>query len=863
MNAIQNASLNNILLETENASNIVFRLTDPADFTALIAPMTEHARASLQPVLYLRFSDAKPFLLPSAGIEVETIELNHRFEKFTVAIYHLLLTYPDNTLCIFDCLSELQTAWATDLMMVNFFRVITPLLTGKKCRALFPLLCGRHSLGSADKIAQISDVMLDVYSDFKQIYLRVDSISAGAAPEVFQPHVFKDHAFSVIRDGVKLSRFHKAQDLTMRMAGDLHMDSWDRFFQKAVREFEDGDDMTQSCRRMCAMMMTRDERMRSLIRDSFRPEDFFFIKEHMVGSGLIGGKACGMLTARKLIESRRPDLYEMLESHDSFYIGSDVYYSYIVENGFWDLAVEQRTQNGYFSKAADVRSRLLNGSFSQDFEQQFLRLLDYYGQSPIIVRSSSILEDGFDHAFSGKYDSVFCPNTGSAELRLKAFEDAVRKVYASTISLSALDYRKRHGLEKRDEQMALLVQRVSGSYYGRYFLPCAAGVGYSCSPYRFLPSLDPSAGMLRLVCGLGTSAVDRTEGSYPRLVSLDQPEATPYHSYAQKHRYSQRKISLIDQEKSALVFACAEDVEKILPSFLKKLLYEHDRDAERVFREKGENRDIMFLSCLGIVKREDLMPVMRDVLSTLQEAYHNPVDIEFTMNIDEDGDFVINLLQCRPLQVREGGGSVQIPDSLRILKPFLETKNASMGMSRTERVDGIVYIDPVAYYEMPYRDKPGIARTLGKLNWEMRSAGKVLLLLTPGRIGTSSPELGVPTEFSDISSFRMIAEIAESRAGYRPDLSYGSHIFQDLVEADILYDAVFEDEHTVNFHPGRLKAFPNLIKSVDPAAQENIIGYYDVSGSGCRLFHDMERQHLTVFLDAVQNNMKDTDHEYR
>lgn len=59
---------------------------------------------------------------------------------------------------------------------------------------------------------------------------------------------------------------------------------------------------------------------------------------------MIGGKACGMLLARKLIENKRPDLYKKLEPHDSYYIGSDVFYSYIVDNDFLDIRVRQRTQ---------------------------------------------------------------------------------------------------------------------------------------------------------------------------------------------------------------------------------------------------------------------------------------------------------------------------------------------------------------------------------------------------------------------------------------------------------------------------------------------------------------------------------------
>jgi pyruvate,water dikinase len=213
--------------------------------------------------------------------------------------------------------------------------------------------------------------------------------------------------------------------------------------------------------------------------------------------------------------------------------------------------------------------------------EQFVRLLDYYGQDPIIVRSSSILEDGCGNAFAGKYESVFLANAGSMEERLAAFEDAVRTVYASTMSLSALDYRKRRGLAKRDEQMALLVQRVSGSHYGRYVLPFAAGVGYSKSPYRFLREMDPNAGMLRLVMGLGTMAVDRVEGSYPRIVSLDRPEVSAASTEAERHQYSQKRIAVMDAKTCSLREVFLEELLPVLPDHLKKALLAHDREAER------------------------------------------------------------------------------------------------------------------------------------------------------------------------------------------------------------------------------------------------------------------------------------------
>ena len=177
---------------------------------------------------------------------------------------------------------------------------------------------------------------------------------------------------------------------------------------------------------MCDIMMTRDRKMRLMVKKHFSPEDYFSVRNHMIGTGMIGGKACGMLLSRAIVRNLAWDINEVLEPHDSFFIGSDVYYTYIVDNGFWDIRVRQREETEYFSLAEEFARRLKNGVFSEEMKNHFLHILEYYGQDPFIVRSSSILEDGFGNAFAGKYESVFCANRGSLEERLAEFENAIK-----------------------------------------------------------------------------------------------------------------------------------------------------------------------------------------------------------------------------------------------------------------------------------------------------------------------------------------------------------------------------------------------------------------------------------------------------
>lgn len=839
-------ALDNIRL----GDNVVWRVSTLDEFHLFVDPYLEQAIKDHRNIIYVRFASHPPITEGHPEIKTVHIELSHRFETFSVAIHNLIAEEGSDAFYVFDCLSELPTAWATDLMMGNFFRVTCPFLFQLDTVAFFPLIRGRHSLASTAKIQDTTQLFLDVYSEGKAVYVRPEKVWNRESETMFLPHLYnpENGSFKPLLDGIRASRFYQVMNRQQRPGSEQNTDSWDRFFNLTRQMHEAGMDVSDSCDQMCRIMMTRDEKMREMIREHFKPEDYFYVRDHMIGTGMIGGKACGMLLARKIIENTRPDLYDVMEPHDSWFIGSDVYYSYIVENGFWDLRVRQRTEEEYFSLAETFSQKLLSGRFSGNMEKRFSFLLEYYGQDPIIVRSSSILEDGFGNAFAGKYESVFCANTGTLEERLHEFENAIRRVYASSMSLSALDYRKRRNLAGRDEQMALLVQRVSGSHYDQYYMPCAAGVGYSYSPYRFLKSLDPEAGMLRLVMGLGTCAVDRTEGSYPRLVNLDRPEATTATTIAEKHEFSQRKLEVVNKEKKGLEQISLDAIEDKLPGFLGNVLLEHDYEVEQRLRELGRNQSVRFISCKGLVSNRRMMEQLKEMMQVIQKAYRQPVDIEFTLNLDRTGEYMINLLQCRPLQVFMDTGEVFIPDTLPPERILMSLKGASMGLSREVPLDLIVYVDPIAYYNLPYNEKNSVAKAVGSFNWKYRGSGKHMMLIVPGRIGTSSQELGVPTTFADISEFEVICEVAESGAGYNPELSYGSHIFQDLVEAQILYTAVFEGKQTKEYHPEKLTKLPNLLTELLPehGKLNEVIRILDVSGKGCMVYHDLKHEQFIV-----------------
>ncbi len=838
-------ALDNIRL----GDNVVWRVSDLSQFRLFMEPYLKQAIEDKRNIIYFRFASHEPLIEDCPEVKTVNIPLTHRFENFTVDIHNVIDREGFDAFYVFDCLSDLQAAWATDLMMGNFFRVTCPFLFILDTVAFFPVIRGKHSVEAINKILNTTQLFFDVYSDEKNVYVRPEKVWNRNSDTMFLPHSYdpKTGEFRPILDGVKSSRFYQALGKAQRSAEEQFTDSWDRFFNRVKVLKENGFDISDDCSQMCNIMMTRDEKMRRMVKKHFLPEDYFAVRDHMVGTGMIGGKACGMLLARAIIRNNEPDINEVLEPHDSFYVGSDLYYTYIVDNNLWDMRIKQRTAEGYFELAPLFASKIKEGSFSDAMKEQFLRIINYYGQDPYIIRSSSILEDGFGNAFAGKYESVFCVNRGTLEERLAELEHAIKVVYASSMSLSALDYRKRRGLDKRDEQMALLIQRVSGSYYGSNYMPCAAGVGYSYSPYRIMKDSDPTAGMLRLVMGLGTSAVDRTEGSYPRIVNLDMPEKSLYSSSADKHKFSQGKAEVIDMSDKTLKKLYLEDMESDIPKYLDKILLEHDFEAESRLRDMGRDRDVKFISCKGLVTNKTLMEQMRRLLRCIQDEYEYPVDTEFTINISENGEYSVDLLQCRPLQIQKTKSGDVIPEGIPADSILLESKGASMGMCRASKLDLIVLVDPIGYYNMPYKDKDLVAKLIGKINWQFRGKNKHMMLIVPGRVGTSSPELGVPTTFADISEYEIICEAEEARAGYNPELSYGSHIFQDLVEAEIMYTAVFAGEKTLHYSPEKLSSSPDIVSEFEvDECLKDIVHVYDVSGRKCEVYNDAPNEHLLI-----------------
>ena len=864
-------TLDNIRL----GDNVVWQVSNLKEFSYFVNPYVKQALEDERNLIYINFGQHEPLIpmtdddfeelesernnpntefamIERNGVKIYKVDPMEQFESFTLEVHNIITKEGFDAFYVFDCLSDLQAAWATDLMMGNFFRVTCPYLFILDTVAFFPVIRGKHSFESIAKIRETTQLFLDVYSNNNDVYVHPLKVWNRYSQTMFLGHKYDPETGSVttLTDGLEVSKFYQVINSASAYNNEQSTDSWERFFTATELLRQNGVDVSDRCDLMCSMMMAKDDKVAEKIKQYFDYEDYINIYNRLVGSGMIGGKACGMLLARKIIEKDRPDLYANFEPDDSFYIGSDLFYTYIVFNDLWNIRVKQRTKEGYYEAGRELEEGLKNGVFPEDIKNEFRRVLDYFGQSPIIVRSSSLLEDGFGNAFAGKYESVFCVNQGSLEDRLNAFEEAVKTVYASTMNISALEYRSLNDLDDCDEQMGLLVQRVSGSYYEDYFFPTIAGVGFSYSPYSPQPDMGHNGGMLRLVMGLGTKAVDRTQNDYPRIINLDRPHAIDHPDVAERHRYSQHSLDVLDLKEIALHEIPVEEGLEVLPRYAKRPVIEHDTEAERIYRERGKRREIVFVNCNGIVNNDKFIFMMKELLKTLETAYDYPVDVEYTVNIGADNSFVVNLLQCRPLQISTTKEEIEIPEDVG--ETYFHIKNASMGRSRKEKIDTLVYVDSHKYYEYPYAKKSLIARIIGEINTYCKENDKTSMLIVPGRIGTSSPELGIPVVFAEISQFRAILEESYSKVGYVPELSFGSHMFQDLVEADIYYGAIFENDKRLVFNKDLIKDLPNKLNDISSELDDELydmIHVVDFDDKNLEFYHDMRKDESKCILN--------------
>lgn len=830
--------------------NIVWLVDAISDYEAFVPAYCEAALAQGRSVIYFRFATHGPLLPDQPGLTIHPLDPRESFEKFTWRIHSIIERAGRGTFYVFDCLSDLAVDWHSDQMLANFFVLTCPYLLDIEAIAYFALRRNVHATHTIDLIRDTAQVLLNAYRHDGALFLQPLKVQQRYSPTMHMLHAFRNDDFVPISDSATITEVINATPWLNFGPTDQRTGVWNRTFLEAAHVLHPEDAVSRDdgyIRRLFQQMLrraiSRDERVLQLLEKYLAPEDVLEVARRMVGTGLIGGKSVGMLLARAILRQADKRWQALLEPHDSFYIGSDVFYTFLIRNGMWWTRQRQRDPARFLEGAEAARQGILRGRFPDFIEQQLGILLDYFGQSPFIVRSSSLLEDNFGNAFAGKYESVFCANQGPRHKRLEDLLSAVRTIYASCMSEKALRYRAQRGLLDKDEQMALLVQRVSGALHGHLFYPDVAGVGLSFNPYVWNREIDPAAGMLRLVFGLGTRAVDRSDDDYTRVVALNAPQRRPESNFDEVRQYSQRRADVLDMDANQLVPLAVRQIVQEAGDMPLDLLFQSAQD------DGPGNRPSQALTFDGLFARTRFLEDMRDMLGTLQEAYAYPVDVEFTANVAPDGRYRVNLLQCRPLQVRGGGSLVAPPPQVPADNLLLRAQGAVIGQSIIGAIDRLIYVVPAAYGQLPVAERYEVARMIGRLT-HVQPRPSMVMLVGPGRWGTTTPSLGVPVTFADIDTVSILCEIVAMRPNLVPDVSLGTHFFNEIVETDMLYLALFPANTGNLLNQDVLEHGPNHLETLLPAAARwaGCVRVIDASDFG--LGHQMR-----VYANALQQEV--------
>jgi len=560
----------------------------------------------------------------------------------------------------------------------------------------------------------------------------------------------------------------------------------------------------------------------NLAKDHLQVADFFDLVTRTIypagSNGRLGGKSTGLFVAWRILARAvdKEGLPDQIRIPKTWYLTADCLTAFLHYNDLEDVnELKYKDIEQIRFEYPNIVHLFKHARFPADIYRGLSHALDDFGECPIIVRSSSLLEDRAGTAFSGKYKSLFLPNQGDKRSRLHALLDAIAEIYASVFGPDPIVYRTERGLLDYREEMGILIQEVVGRRIGPYHLPVFAGVALSSNEFRWSPRLKRDDGLCRLVPGLGTRAVDRISNDYPVLLSPGQPALRVNVTPDEIRRYSPVKVDLVNLQERIFetvpLDRLIHDYGKEIPQLSHLVsVYRDGQICTIPSMELHLNRDEVVATFEGLVKRTPFIRQIRAILQTLQAGMNTPVEIEFA----HDGNHLY-LLQCRPQYIEEESfpSSIQqdIPDS-----ETLFTAHRFISNGRIPDISHIVYVPPERYAAQESRDRLiDIGRAVGLLN--TRLPKRRFILMGPGRWGSRGDiSQGVHVSYADISNAAVLMEIAYKAGSHEPDLSFGTHFFQDMLEAGIRYIPLYPEDQGNKFNRQFLLDSQNQLAALLP-----------------------------------------------
>ncbi len=531
-------------------------------------------------------------------------------------------------------------------------------------------------------------------------------------------------------------------------------------------------------------------------------ESAIFVK---IGDESLGGKARGLSFIQAVLsetgfEEKFPDVD--IKVPFSTVLATDIYESFLHRNRLMDKALEVENDD-------EIKSLFLNGKLPRGVEKDLANLLKKL-KTPIAVRSSSIFEDSQTLSFAGVYKTyMLANNEQSFEHRLANLIASIKLVYASVFSTVAKKFIKNTNYNLGEEKMAVLIQKVVGKRYGKYFFPVVSGIAQS---YNYYPvaNLKPEDGILYIAFGLGKVI---EESNYIKRVSpkaplLDPMCITPVQSvkFSQKYFYA---LNLEDSEFDAKKGELS-GMEKIRvadfrinePLNYVSQYYLPEDEILSDFPKSGAKRVLTFNSLLSD-RYFPFTSLISELLTLSSSAIGEASEIEFSINFNKNGKHQFFLLQNKPLPSGSGLGVVLIEKKEKANS--LCVSNEVLGNGVYNNLKYLIVVSPQRFNRQKTMD---IAEEISKINREFKQRKEFFILFAPGRLGSSNPLNGIPINFKDISNAKVVVEY--TKFDFRLEPSKGNHFFQRMLSSKMAYFYVdyLNKEHRLDWE------FFNKLKKV-------------------------------------------------
>jgi len=524
------------------------------------------------------------------------------------------------------------------------------------------------------------------------------------------------------------------------------------------------------------------------------------VKHHIqlshIGTGSFGGKARGIVFLGKILSKYvTDDMFHNLRITipRSIVLSTDVFDTFIEQNGLSKLDFSHMTDERIASNfiAASLPATIIGD----------LRSFIRNTKRPLILRSSSLLEDSLLQPFAGIYASMLLPNESwETDLRFQEVCNAIKYVYASTYFEKARSYIKSTTKNVSDEKMAVLIQEVVGNKYETYFYPNISGVAKS---YNYYPSgpCKPEDGIVYLALGLGKSIVD---GGSSYCFCPEKPKAPLFGTPKDFIRYSQKSFYALKLKSVYTVHS--KDEETTLDKLEIDIAKKHgvlDKVASTYLPRDdslypGLYDEGAIVIDFGPIVNYDFIPLAKALKLLLrigELALGYPVEIEFAINFskDETQPAELTILQIRSMVPPDKYHDVNI-EKIDIDKAICYSENA-LGNGIISGIKDIVYIKDESFH---MSNSNRVVSQIRAINTRLMDKGKPYILVGPGRWGSADSWLGIPIIWSDIAGVKVIVE---TPYGERPiDPSQGSHFFHDMVSSQVGYITTKKDRGNIDWN---------------------------------------------------------------